>query len=105
MVRVYNSTPAEEMGLHRGDFITHVDGREVESAREFIARIRSMEPGEEVELDIMRNRDERSLSGELESARTHFRVISSSRSTANSMIPKAKLAASLIVRRSAMAIL
>src|SRR5262249_8796099 len=56
-----------EMGLRRGDVITQVDGHDIDSARDFIARIRRMEPGEEVAIDIRRNRDERSLSGELES--------------------------------------
>jgi PDZ domain len=67
VVRVYGNTPAQEMGLRPGDYLTHVDGREVESARGFISLIRNMEPGEEVELDIVRNQDERSVSGELES--------------------------------------
>jgi hypothetical protein len=67
VIRVYSNTPAQEMGLRSGDRITQVDGRRVESARDFISRIREMEPGEEVELDIQRNDDERSLTGELES--------------------------------------
>lgn len=69
VTRVYGDTPAEEMGLRPGDRITHVDGHEVESARQFIGRIRDMDPGEEVELDIIRNQEERSISGELESRR------------------------------------
>lgn len=67
VVRVYRDTPAQDMGLREGDRITYVDGHEIDSARDFISRIRDMEPGEEVELDIVRNRDERSLSGELKS--------------------------------------
>ena len=74
VTEVYSDTPAEEMGLRRGDRITQVDGREIESARDFISRIRNMEPGKEVELDILRNRDERSISGELESRNEALRL-------------------------------
>ena len=56
------------MGIRRGDRITQVNGREIQSVQQFIARIRNMEPGEQIELDIRRARGgEQTVRGELES--------------------------------------
>jgi hypothetical protein len=67
---VHNGSPAEEMGVRSGDRITAINGRKVESTQDFISRIRNMQPGEEVELDIRRGRangSEKTVSGELQS--------------------------------------
>jgi hypothetical protein len=56
------------MGIRAGDRITQVNGRQIQSVPQFIARIRNMEPGEQIELDIRRARggDEQTVRGELE---------------------------------------
>lgn len=65
--RVHRGSPAEDMGLETGDRITRVNDREVRSSQEFISRIRNMDPGDEIELEIQRDRDQLTISGELES--------------------------------------
>lgn len=66
--RVHPGSPAQEMGIRERDRITQVNGREVRSVQQFIARIRNMQPGEKIELDIRRAAgDERTVRGELES--------------------------------------
>jgi hypothetical protein len=55
------------MGLPEGDRITHLNGQRVQSSEQFISRIRNMDPGEEVELDVQRDSGERTFRGELES--------------------------------------
>jgi hypothetical protein len=66
IARVYRETPAARMGLQPNDRITHVNGQPIQSTRDFIARIRSMNPGEQVELGIVRDQEERRLTGQLE---------------------------------------
>jgi hypothetical protein len=65
---VHSGSPAEEMGIRQGDRITAVNGREIQSVQQFIARIRNMDPGQQIELDIRRARggDEQTVRGELE---------------------------------------
>ena len=65
--QVFPGTPADEMGLQQRDRITQINGQQVRSVDDFINRIRNMNPGDEVELEVLRNRDERIVRGELES--------------------------------------
>jgi hypothetical protein len=68
VTQVHDGSPADEMGIRQGDRITAVNGQQVQSVPQFIARIRNMEPGEQIELDIRRNRGgEQTVRGELES--------------------------------------
>jgi C-terminal processing protease CtpA/Prc len=69
VIRVHRGSPADEMGLREGDRITHLNGQRVQSSEQFISRIRNMDPGEEVELDVQRDSRERTFRGELESRR------------------------------------
>jgi hypothetical protein len=64
---VYRDTPAAEMGLQPGDRIMEINGQQVQSTQDFISHVRQMRPGEEVELNLVRNNNERNVSGELES--------------------------------------
>jgi hypothetical protein len=65
---VHSGSPADEMGIRQGDRITAVNGRQIQSVQQFIARIRNMDPGEQIELDIRRARGgEQTVQGELES--------------------------------------
>lgn len=53
--------PADEAGLREGDVITRADKREVHSGEELIVRIRSHRPGDELELTVRGNGEERSV--------------------------------------------
>jgi hypothetical protein len=67
VTRVGPNTPADQMGLRPGDRIQSVNGRPVGSLDEFVSTIRSMRPGDEVELRIIRGQTgERTLRGELD---------------------------------------
>jgi hypothetical protein len=67
VVRVFQGTPAERMGIREGDRITEVNGQQVQSTQEFISQIRNMSPGDQVQLQVDRNREQIMVSGELES--------------------------------------
>jgi S1-C subfamily serine protease len=54
------------MGLQRHDRITKLNGEKVKSADQFISEIGSMNPGDKVELKVVRNGNERTIKGELE---------------------------------------
>jgi len=66
VARVFSNTPADEMGLRPGDLITEVNGQTVRSSSEFVSRIRNMDPGDDVELGVYRDRSEQIVRGELE---------------------------------------
>jgi hypothetical protein len=67
VTQIHSGSPAEEMGIRQGDRLTAVNGREIQSVQQFIARIRNMAPGEQIELDIRRARGgEQTVRGELE---------------------------------------
>jgi hypothetical protein len=66
VTRIFRGTPADQMGLRNGDRITQLNGQEIRSVSEFINRIRNMNPGDEVELEVMRDRGEQTIRGELE---------------------------------------
>jgi hypothetical protein len=67
VIRVHRGSPADDMGLREGDRITRLNGREIQSSDEFISRIRNMDPGQEVALEVQRDSGERTFRGELES--------------------------------------
>ena len=48
---------AAAAGLHEGDIVVSVDGREVSDVAELISRIQQLRPGAEIELDILRGND------------------------------------------------
>ena len=65
-MRVYPGTPAQQMGLRPRDRLTSVNGQKVGSSDEFITLIRSMNPGDEVQLGIVRDEQPTTLRGKLE---------------------------------------
>ena len=66
VVQILPNTAAQKMGLQRHDRITSLNGEKVQSADEFISEISSMNPGDKVELKVVRNGKERAIRGELE---------------------------------------
>jgi hypothetical protein len=66
VVQIRPNTAAQKMGLQRHDRITMLNGEKVKSADGFISEISSMNPGDRVELKVVRNGNERTIRGELE---------------------------------------
>ncbi len=58
-------SPADDAGLERGDVITRVNGRTVNEARPLTERILTYEPGDEVELTVLRAGEELFIDVEL----------------------------------------
>lgn len=70
---VTEDSPAEEAGLRQGDIITHFNGKQVEDVAQLRMEVAGTAPGAEVEIEIFRDGDDRSLTveiGELEGAAT-----------------------------------
>lgn len=67
IVRVQPGSPAERMGVRVRDRVTHINGERIRAIADFISRIRSMDPGNQIELTIVRDQNERTLRGELAS--------------------------------------
>jgi hypothetical protein len=66
VLRVRPGSAADEMGIEPNDRITQVNGQPVQSEQQFIGQIRNMQPGEEVQLTIMRGGQEQTPSGQLQ---------------------------------------
>jgi hypothetical protein len=62
-------TPADQMGLQPNDRITSLNGQPVESVGQFISDIRSMNPGEQIQLSIDRGGNTQNIGGRLEALR------------------------------------
>lgn len=62
--------PADDAGIKEGDLITAVDGARVRSGEELIVKIRSHQPGDELELTIERDDKERKVKVTLGSERS-----------------------------------
>lgn len=67
---VAEDSAASEAGLQQGDVITAVDGEPVRRPGALARVIGLKEPGTEVEISILRNGEERSLTAELQSRQT-----------------------------------
>jgi hypothetical protein len=65
VVRILPNTPAQRMGLRLRDRIISLNGERVRSADEFISAIRNMNPGDRVDLKVVRNGNEQTIHGEL----------------------------------------
>ena len=57
--------PAERAGLQTGDVVVAIDGREVQDFSELAARIRAHNPGDRVELRVVRDGNERTVTATL----------------------------------------
>lgn len=63
--RVENESPADEAGIRRGDVIVSVDGESVEDSDDLIAAVRSLKPGKEVDVIVLRGDERKTFSVEL----------------------------------------
>ena len=65
VAQVLEDTPAAQAGLEEGDVIVAVDGRTIRSVRALRRRIARHDPGEKVEIEILRRGHEKKLEVEL----------------------------------------
>ena len=64
---VPEGTPAADAGLKAGDVVTEIDGRRVTDGIDLIVAIRSHQPGEVVDLSVLRSGEHKSLKIKLDS--------------------------------------
>lgn len=70
VLEVVADGPAAAAGIQRGDVITEFQGAEVASVEEFLGQLRDVEPGDTVEVGLLRDGEPRTVSveiGQLES--------------------------------------
>jgi serine protease Do len=60
--RVEQGTPAAEAGLQQGDIITAIDGEQVKDTGDLFAALRNYQPGDSVELTVVRDGNEQTVS-------------------------------------------
>jgi len=65
VAEVQEGTPAAKAGVQAGDAILSVDGEKLKDARDLSRRIASKQPGAKVQLQVMRDGKERTVSVEL----------------------------------------
>lgn len=58
---VRDGSPAAEAGLRGGDVMVRFDGRDVRSARQLVRLVRETPPGRQVEVELLRDGDRRSV--------------------------------------------
>ncbi|HEX2038814.1 MAG TPA: trypsin-like peptidase domain-containing protein [Acidimicrobiales bacterium] len=68
LVSVEDGSPADTAGLREGDLVTHVAGKAVDGAASLGAAVRSHRPGEAVELRIVRDGRQRTVTATLRPA-------------------------------------
>jgi membrane-associated protease RseP (regulator of RpoE activity) len=66
VMRTQPNTAADRMGLQPRDRIVSLNGQPVDSVDDFIGAIGTMNPGDQVELTVERNGNERTIRGTLE---------------------------------------
>jgi S1-C subfamily serine protease len=54
VIAVVRNTPAHQAGFGRGDIITRVDGRDIETAEELVRTMSSYRPGDAVDLVVQK---------------------------------------------------
>ncbi len=61
VVSITADSPAGEAGIEEGDVIVSLDGQEVLIVEDLLARLRDREPGDEVEIVVLRDGDRREI--------------------------------------------
>ena len=70
---VAEGSPADQAGLKKGDRIVSVEGKKVISSRDVVRAVRSASPGDKIDIKILRDGDERTLTATLEGRRIRDR--------------------------------
>ncbi|MDQ4030021.1 MAG: PDZ domain-containing protein, partial [Actinomycetota bacterium] len=65
LVREVVGEPAQRAGIRAGDVIVSFGGQEIETVEDLFAELRDVRPGDDVDLTIVRDGEERELSVEL----------------------------------------
>ena len=73
ILEVEEDSPAEAAGLKPGDIITKVDGESVRDSEDLLEELRDYEPGDEVELEYLRDSKSLTATVELEGGSMPFR--------------------------------
>lgn len=63
--RVEEDSPADEAGIRRGDVIVSLNGKSIEDSGELIDAVRSLTPGKDVDVIVLRGDDRKKISVEL----------------------------------------
>jgi len=63
---VASGSPAAQAGVRRGDLVTRVSGHALETARDFFAIVEGATPGQEVEIELLRTGQKRSVTARAE---------------------------------------
>ena len=70
---VVEDSPAEKFGLKAGDIIIQVEKKEIEDSRDLMRAINRFDPGEEVEVKVIRDKKEQIIKVTLGEGKGHFR--------------------------------
>lgn len=68
VIEVVPDSPAEDAGIRAGDVITGIDGEQVDEPGDLLAELRANDPGDRVELRLLRNGEEETVEVELGAA-------------------------------------
>ena len=63
--RVEEESPADEAGIRRGDVIVSLNGKNIEDSGELIDAVRSLKPGKDVDVIVLRGDERKKMSVEL----------------------------------------
>ena len=63
--RVEEDSPADEAGIRRGDVIVSLGGKNIEDSGELIDAVRSLKPGKDVDVIVLRGDERKKISVEL----------------------------------------
>jgi S1-C subfamily serine protease len=72
VIQVANGSAAAQAGIRQGDFITKINGREVNTGTELIGKVSSLRPGDKVDLTYVRNGSESTTSATLQSSSGNY---------------------------------
>jgi S1-C subfamily serine protease len=65
IIEVTSGSPAEEAGLEPGDVVVQIEGEAIESSDDLRTAVAEREPGEQLELRVRSDGDERTVRVEL----------------------------------------
>jgi S1-C subfamily serine protease len=72
VIQVANGSAAAQAGIQKGDFITKINGRELNTGTELIGKVSSLRPGDKVDLTYVRNGSESTTSATLQSSSGNY---------------------------------
>lgn len=67
--QVHRGSPAEQAGIREGDQIVRISGRQIRSVPDLLGTIQNMDPGQRVQVEVLRDGREQTLTATLETRR------------------------------------